>query len=65
MGGRGSGVDRNDFCTIFPHAGRGGLHKMKNFVRLIALLAVLFLITYVPSLVLWLPDALLGVSRGR
>ncbi len=40
MGGRGSGVDRNDFCTIFPHAGRGGLHKMKNFVRLIALLAV-------------------------
>jgi len=32
---------------------------------MVALLAVLFLITYVPGLVLWLPDALLGVSRGR
>ena len=32
---------------------------------MVALLTVLFLITYVPSLVLWLPDVLLGVSRGR
>jgi len=30
---------------------------------LIALLAVLFLITYVPSLVLWLPNTLLGVRK--
>lgn len=32
---------------------------------MVALLAVLFLITYVPSLVLWLPNTLLGVSRVR
>lgn len=30
----------------------------------IALLCVLFLITYIPSLVLWLPNTLLGVSRA-
>jgi tripartite ATP-independent transporter DctM subunit len=32
---------------------------------MVALLAVLFLITYAPGLVLWLPDALLGASRVR
>jgi C4-dicarboxylate transporter DctM subunit len=32
---------------------------------MVALLAVLILIVYIPGLVLWLPDTLLGVSRGR
>jgi TRAP-type C4-dicarboxylate transport system permease large subunit len=32
---------------------------------MLALLAVLFLITYVPGLVLWLPNALLGAGRVR
>jgi TRAP-type C4-dicarboxylate transport system permease large subunit len=32
---------------------------------MVALLAVLILIVYIPGLVLWLPDTLLGVSRDR
>jgi tripartite ATP-independent transporter DctM subunit len=32
---------------------------------MVALLAVLLLIVYIPGLVLWLPDTLLGVSKGR